>query len=477
MRRKLWDVLSTFSLALVLAIIVWVNAIYQGDRPHEDLFPTPLDIQVLNTPSGFAVTNNPAETVQVRIKAFASSWETLGASDFSVTADWGGLTEGMNNVPIRVTCSERTVTLIAVYPEIMYVRLERLKSEEKEVVVELRDMDEVPLGYRVYAPTIQPDSVIVTGPASFVDRVSHLGVTISLLNQRSVLERVLEPTPMDENSQAVTGLAVSPQTVTVRVPIEKQENYREVAVRARTQGQPARGYFVSGVNVLPSTVTVVGPPNVIDKLGGLVDVASPIDVTGATRMLAEKATLSLPEGVSVLGAQEGTPFEALVTVEIGAVTGGTTVELPLKPKKVPEGLIVQLSTSLVDVILTGPAVVLDELQTDLLDAYVDLSGLGIGTHQVQPVVDIIATQDSKLRDLVVKDISPKYIQVTITAPPTPTPTHTPTPTPTLTPTLTPVVTASPTASRTLIPPSVTPNTATPTADGTEQPTETKTATP
>jgi len=98
--------------------------------------------------------------------------------------------------------------------------------------------------------------------------VSRLGVSISLLNQRSVLERVLEPTPMDENSLPVTGLALSPQTVTVRVPIEKQENYRRDAdqggKKANDDQKKIRDSWLRFVT-----------PKVVLKNGELMDVSEP----------------------------------------------------------------------------------------------------------------------------------------------------------------------------------------------------------
>lgn len=441
MRRRVLDGVGTVVLALILGVIVWVNATYQSDRPREDLFPEPIPVQVLGAPSGSVATNDPVQNVSVRIRAFSSSWATLTADDFSATADWGGLTEGMHPVPIKVACSDRTTTIMSVHPRTAYVRLESIKKELKDVAVELLDRDEVPLGYRVYSPDVDPDLVSVEGPASVVDRVARVAASVSLLNQRASIDRVVELTPVDEDGRPVTGVALSPQAASVRVAIEKKQNYREVAVRARTKGQPARGYFVSGVSVVPATVTVVGPPGIIDTMAGLVDTKDEVDVTSATRMIAERAELDLPVGVSTLGAAEGEPAEVLVTVEIDAVTGGTTVELRLDTRRLQDGLIARPSVSIVDVILVGPSVLLDELQTDLLEAYVDLGGLGVGTHQVKPSVRIVVAQDSKLRDIVVKDISPKYVQVDISPPPTSTPTLTPTATPTWTPTSTPSPTA------------------------------------
>ena len=446
--------MGTAVLAVVLALIIWINAIYQTDRPREDFFPEPLPVQVLNAPAGLVATNNPPQTVRVRLRTFSSTWAMLTAADFDVTADWSDLTEGLHSVPVKVSCANRTVTILSVHPDTIFVRLERVREITRTVEIELKDQDAVPLGYAVGVPQVKPLEVIVSGPSSTVDNVSRVVATLSLLGQRSTIERTIELVPLDESGKPVNGVTLKPSAVSVRLPIEKRENYREVAIRVRTKGQPARGYYVSSVTVLPASVTVVGPPSVIEKLGSLIDVEGEIDVSGATRMVAARMPLSLPEGVSVVGASMGQPYEVVVTVGIDPVVGGMTLELPLVVRHLPEGMIAQLSVRTVDVIITGPAVLLDELQADLLEAYVDLGSLGVGTHQVRPGVDILVSQDSKLRELTIKDILPQYVDVTIIQPtPTPTPTLTPTPTatPTLTPTPKPTQTPRPRPTPTLSP--------------------------
>lgn len=449
MGKKLRDDLGTAVLALVLALVVWVNATYQSDRPREDFFPEPIPIEVLNAPAGLIVTNTPEVTVKVRIRAFASSWSSLTVNSFKATVDWAGLGPGDHVVPVKVTCFDRTVTVLRSQPETIRVQLEPLKKEAFEVVAKLEDKDEIPLGYAVEQPEITPRFVVVEGPASAVERVESLVASVFLLGQRTAVERVVEPRPLDKDGRLVKGVTLTPATVTVRLDVQKQLNYREVAVVARTKGVPARGYYVSSVEVTPPTVTVVGPPAVIANMPSVVSTKGEINLTGATRMIAERLELNLPEGVSVLTeGQQGTQ-QVLVTVGIAPVIGGTTVQLSLQPKRLREGLVAKLSISSVDVILTGPAVLLDDLNLALLDAYVDLNGLDVGTHQVRTVVDILVARNPSLADLQVTSISPAFVEVTITAA-TPTPTATPTAPPTVTPTgtITPLAgPATPTATR------------------------------
>lgn len=445
MRKELLDRIGTALLALLLGTIIWVNAMYQTDRPREDFYPSQIPIQVLNEPTDLVVVNEPVDSVRVRIRAFASSWDALTTADFSATMDWSGLDEGMHVVPVEVSVSDPTVTLVSVHPQAVYVRLERMERQVRDVVIEVEGKDDVPLGYQAYEPSVEPRQVTLSGAASQVARVAVVRGSLSVANQRNSIDRSVELTAYDENGQPVRGVQIAPATVRVKLTIERRENYREVAIRVRTTGQPARGYFVSSINVTPATVTVVGPPAVIEAMGSLVDVKDDVDVTGATRLIAARMELDLPEGVSVLGQQEGQPAEVLVTVGIDAITGGTTVELPLKVVRLQEGLQVTKFVPTVDVFLTGPAVLLDELQTDRLSAVLDLAGLGPGTHQVRPQVEIAIEGQPALQDLVVRDIIPQYVEVTIEQQPTPTPapTLTPTPAPTATPKPTATATARP----------------------------------
>src|SRR4030042_3297907 len=103
-----------------------------------------------------------------------------------------------------------------------------------------------------------------------------------------------------------------------------------------------------------------------------------------------------------MGAQGGQPYEVLVTAGGDAVTGGTTVELPLRAQRLQEGLQVSQFVPVIDVILTGPSVLLDELQTDRISAVLDLGGLGPGTHQVRPTVIINTDGAPDLANLQVK---------------------------------------------------------------------------
>ncbi len=416
LRGRLWDTLGTAVLALVLSVVVWVTAIYQNDAPSQDVFPQAIPIEMINLAEGMVITNSPDEVANVQIKAFRSSWDRLTLNNFRVTVDLDGLGEGLHTVPLEVTCSNPTVTLVGTQPETLYVQIERVQRTELPVELRLENQADLPLGYAMAAPMLTPASVVVEGPTSQVKNVQAVVASLSVAGRRDSVDVSLPLRALDGDGKQLNGVTITPNAVNARVRIEQRQNYREVAVLARTSGQPARGYYVSSLEIDPATVTVVGPPSVIATMPGLVSIIGEVDVSGATRLIAQRAELDLPEGVSVFTEGGADPREVLVTVDIDAVMGGTTVEVPIKARKLREGYSVSLSVPSVDVILTGPSVVLDELALDLVEAYVDLTGLEAGNHQIKVVVELRTSQNPQLADLTVMSVSPAFVEADIEGP-------------------------------------------------------------
>ena len=445
--------LGSLLLALVLGVVVWVNATYEVDPPRQDVFGTAVSIQALNLGSSLAVTNNPSRTANVEIRAFTSSWDRLSAASFMATADLGGLGPGVHQVPVTVTCIDDTVDIISARPDTLYVELEPLMQRTMTVTAELEDVDTLPLGYSAEVSGISPATVTLHGAQSRIDQVTKVVARVSLEGAREPAVVEVDLVAVRSGGGQVEGVTVLPETASVSYDIARRFNYREVAVRTRTEGTPARGYFVSNVRVEPDIVTLVGPPAIISEMPGVVSTAGTVDITGATRMVAERLPLDLPEVVSVLSEAEGALEEVLVTVEIDPVMGGTTLEVPLIARRRSLDLVAELSVQSVDVILTGPAVILDELQSDLVQAFVDVGGLGAGVHQLKVEVVIDVDANPRLADLVVNNVAPTSVEVTLTLLPTPTPQPTVSPTPSLTPTptLTPTATVAPTATPTPTP--------------------------
>jgi YbbR domain-containing protein len=309
-------------------------------------------------------------------------------------------------VPITIETVEQGVVILSTEPSQVSVSLQEIDSRKVRIKVKVLDEESIPLGYISRVPVATPEQITISGPKTTVAQVAEAVIEVSLKNARETVVRQEAPLLLDATGSRIQGLTISPPSVAVTVAIERQVGYRDVTVRAVTQGAPASGYWISNISVDPALVTVYGQQSVIESLTGYLD-TQPIDVGDATRDVIKRVPLALPEGVLVLGAGAGKEG-ILVQISIQPLMGGQTVQRELQVRNLRFGLIVTPSLTSVDIILSGPLPSLQELKPEDVQVILDLFGLSPGTHKVTPRV--ILPQGLGLE---VKSIVPDIVEVTI----------------------------------------------------------------
>lgn len=425
--RSLLSHFTSLVMAFVLAVIIWSVATLESNPSREGYVFESLSVELINRPANLVVFEKSVERVRIKVRAPQAIFDQLGASSFRVSVDLARLDSGEHKLPLRVQPTDSRVTVITVEPPEIKVRLEPLKSRTLEVRCDV--LDAPPIGYTYRTPTVTPSQVMVSGAASLVDRVNEVSTDVYLRGAKATIEREITVQARDAQGNVISGLTISPTVVLVKVPIEQRVGYKDVSIKAVLKGSAASGYWISNIVVNPSTLTIIGNPDILAKIPGFVETV-PIDVTGATADLSKRAVLSLPEGVSVLN-NEGVTVQISVT----PLLGGQTVRRKIVVQNLKRGQTATISPDSVEVILSGPLPSLQNLATDDVQVVVDVTGLAAGTHQLKPRA--IAVPGA----LRVQNIVPDTVQVTLADLSTPTPTFTPTPilTPTLaTPTPTPL---------------------------------------
>lgn len=428
--RSFFSHFTSLVMAFLLAIIIWSVATLESNPSREGYFFDALPVELINRPNDLVVFEKSVERVRVKVRAPQAIYDQLRATSFRVSADLARLDVGDHKVTIRVHPNDQRVSVIAIEPPEIKVRLEPIKSRTFDVRCDV--LDAPPIGYTYRAPTVTPSQVTVSGAAPLVDRVNEVSTDVYLRGAKATLEREITVQARDAQGNVISGLAISPTVVLVKVPIEQRVGYKDVSIKTMLKGTAASGYWISNIVVNPSTVTIIGNPDILAKIPGFVETV-PIDVTGATADLSKRAVLSLPEGVSVLN-NEGVTVQISVT----PLFGGQTVRRKIVVQNLKRGQTATVSPDSVEVILSGPLPSLQNLAADDVQVVVDVTGLAAGVHQLKPRA--IAVPGA----LRVQNIVPDTIQVTLadlstpTPVPTLTPTHNITPTHTIsTPTLTP----------------------------------------
>jgi YbbR domain-containing protein len=398
MIRRIADTLFRATLALLLAVLVWIVASQDNDPTRVETFPTAIPLTRVNQPPDTLVYGQTADSVQVTLRAPDSLWKQLTADQIKAEIDLGGRAYGHLTVPVQVHVANRVVEVTRIEPATVDLDFEAIT--EQSVPVHITRTGDPALGYAIGVASATPSQVVVRGPASFVAKVSVVAGSISVQGARQKVEQPIRLNALDKDGNPVGFVTLSPESVQVTVDIQHLGGFRDLAVKVIVRGQVAPGYRISNVTVDPPIVTVFGSAQAIDQSPGYLETV-PISVTNAQDDVVERVPLNLPGGISMLGDPA-----VQVRVQVEAIQGGLTVQRPLTVQGLAHGLETKLSPDTIDVILTGPLPKLQALKPDDVRVVVDLGNLGPGTHQIKP-------QAIVPQGIVAETMLPATIQVTI----------------------------------------------------------------
>jgi len=426
MLRWLGRNLSALFLAFILALVVWISAVLSTDPNQERVYPRAIELAIVGQDAAYLQIETIPTQVHLTLNAPSSIWDQLESNPNAIRAwiDLSGLSKGEHILEVKTQISQRLVQIIKVEPAEVKIVLEPRMSQTSRVEMDITG--EPALGYRKGTALSEPAQVILSGPESLVMKVVETRISLDIRGVTDSVRKSVSVVALDENGEAVEGISITPPSVTVSQPVSLQGGYRNVVVKVVTTGQIAEGYWLTNVSVSPPNVTVFSTnPSRVNELPGYVE-TNPMDLSGLNDDVDIRSTLNLPEGVTLAGEES-----VLVRLSIAALEGSLPITLPLDVIGLPPELYAKVSPASVDLLITGPLPIINNINPAGIRVTVNLAGLEPGIYQLAPVVDLLP------REVSVGSILPENVEVTISTTPPPTATIGPggqaTPTPTNTP--------------------------------------------
>ena len=395
--------IGTLLLAFGLAVAVWVSAVTAADPDETRTLNGLVAVELVGLDPGLIITSSSPEGAAVTLRAPKSIWTALDelAQPVRASADLTGLAAGEHTVPIQIQVGARPTRLISVAPLVVKVRLEPLETRTLPIELDLKG--DLAVGYEAGEPDLSLSEVTVSGPAALVNQVAAIYASLDISGARETIETPLTLIPLDENGSYIPGLTILPDSVNLTLEITQRGGYRDLVVKLTLLGRVADGYRLASIAVLPPVVTVYSADSqLISSLPGYVETTA-LNLDGLSAKFETNLQLNLPVGVTVVGQQT-----VLAQVDITAIEGSMTLsDRPVEVTGLRTGLRVQISPETVNVILSGPLPTLTRLSPTDVRVFMDLSGLGPGTYQLTPEVEII------LEGIKVESFLPASLQVVI----------------------------------------------------------------
>ena len=398
-------------LSVALAFGVWMLIIDTEHPTRTGVFPVDIPVEPVNMPEGLTL-GGPLGDVALRIEADEDLWDQFTAGDFKATVNLLGAQIGTQDVEVQVEpLGERNgLRIIEVIPTLHAagappgtVRVE-LKPLVSQVVPVSLDLVGAPLiGYEPSTPNVEPEQVVVSGPEDLVGRVAAAVASVDLSGVVTDVRQTYSLVPRDDSGFIVAGVTLDPSSVDIEITVEQKRFSRLVVVSPSLEGSPAAGYNVTSVELDPPSVTLLGPLELLNVTSFVV--TDDVDITGATS--------DITRIVNLVGLAPGLiSGSGTVTVRISIAAGEGEATFGVAPQwtGLASDLRVVSVTSLVEVTLQGELPTLRNVSPDQVTVSVDLSGLGAGSHRLEPQVEAPGR-------LQVADISPTSVEVVLESAP------------------------------------------------------------
>jgi YbbR domain-containing protein len=382
--KKFTKNLPIFFTAVVLASAVWVLAVTTTDPVEKRNYSRPVELEISGLDPSFVITSELPEQVTMTLSAPTSIWtsELSNANVVRAILDVSGLEAGNYTLPVNLQIDAQPVKVESYSPKEVEIRLEQLYS--KDLSITLVQPSSPAIGYEAGAPKLSSSIATVSGPSSQVEKVKEIRAILDVSQAKEDIDSNLELQALDENGLAVADITLNPEKVNVSMTISQRGGYRNVSVKVVTSGQIASGYRLTNISSNPLVVTVYSAdPELVNSLPGYIE-TQPLNLTDAQEDLQVSLPLSVPSGITVVG--EST---IKVSVSISPIQGSITLtNLPVEITGLLPDYQVTLSPDRMDIILSGPIPMLDELKSSDVRVLIDLTDYTEGVYQLEPLVEL-----------------------------------------------------------------------------------------
>ena len=376
-------------LAVVFAFILWL-VVYNTDDPTITVsYTTNVTVEnasvVTDMNKCYEVLNG-TNTVSFAVTAKRSVLNKLEDTDFTAVADMNRMIVNEDgdkaNVPIEII-SKRSNSSLKYNEKNKYLEVSLEDLMKRRFIITADTSGKVADGYALGEVTVtNPNVLNVSGPASIVNKIDSVVATIDVDGMSMNLSDNVIPALYDADGQEIdtTKLKLSNTTVTISAKIL---SVKEIPLVFSTSGVPYGDNRVVEISSKPETIKVKGSSTTLNPLSSLNIPGDVLNVSGASEDITTTIDISeyLPDGVELVNASDAT-VTVTVRIEAYELKKFNLSTSQLNVNGLDSNYDLSFDQSTVAVTVSGLKNDLNKLNTSQLSASIDVTDLGVGTHQV-----------------------------------------------------------------------------------------------
>ncbi|OIJ21584.1 hypothetical protein BKP45_02275 [Anaerobacillus alkalidiazotrophicus] len=316
------------------------------------------------------------ENVQVNLRGPQNvlTYFQIARPSYDVFVDLRNLEPGTHhvNVQYRNFPSELTVNIV---PETIRVTIEEKRTISLPVEIDLINKAEVPEGYTVGTPIVNPVNVEITAAESVIQHVAFVKGFVDIKDVNKTVEKGIPVKVYDQQGNEL-AIDVSPSVVDVKIPVTSPN--KDVPLKITRIGELPEGLSIRSIVTDPKEVTIFGPQDVIDGISHLEGVE--VNLLTITENTVMELELPVPPGV-----EKVSPSTVKIIVEVDIEETLEIEEIPLEVIGLSERMDAEFSNpnhKIISLIVKGSPAAIEKIQKDDVKVYIDLNELAVGEHSV-----------------------------------------------------------------------------------------------
>ena len=371
---------------IIVSLLVALAAFFVADTKSTSLIET--SAEVLYDQPISATYNEEAyvleglpETVDITLigrKSDVYLAKQLPTND--ITIDLTGLKPGVHKVNLKYKKALSSVEY-KLDPSVATIVIYEKVSEEKEVNYEVINKDKISSKLMIEDVSLSTEKVYVKANETTLSEVASVKALIDLKNlvDQEVGEQKLKDVKLvayDSNGKEV-DVEVVPSKINATIKITSPQKEVPIKVIPKNYDKIVFGKSISSITTDIKKVTIYGNKSKLDSISYI---PVYVDVSDLKENKKYSITITKPAGVREIS-------ENIINVNVGLgnETSKEINDIYLEYQNLGEGLTVQAvdaNSTKVTVSVKGVESVVSAIDPTTIKAYVDLKGLGVGTHEI-----------------------------------------------------------------------------------------------
>lgn len=389
---KFWDNrLVWVLLAIISSVLLWVYVtMTEGDLITESYNGVVIEFSgrdALRDEKNLIITNVSSVTVSVRLSGTRRELSAISADSMMAVIDVSKITSagGHPGIPEIVFASGTSTSTIdknsiTTSPSTITYEVEREVSKTIPVKGEFNGTTVE--GFTAQTPTFEPGSVIIRGPESEIKQVSYAWVDIPHVDLEKTLNYESSYVLMSENGEVISFGNIELERETVNVTMQVFAN-KEVPLTVYTVDGAGASSENIKITCEPASITISGDK---ETLEGITSIAlDTVDLASFAQTFTETYDIIAPEGTTIVSGVT----RATVTIQVIGLETAVFEVTNISAANVTDGYKAEIITETVEVVLRGPADVLEQIKANNIRVVADATEIGSTTGGFTPNAKVI----------------------------------------------------------------------------------------